>query len=150
VVRVEDMGSVNGTLLNGKKVRGVEYVRPGDTLTVGPVTFVVEYVPTPSAIQRLMEPEEEAVEDQAEMLELLADGEVLLEAEDLPVLEMAEEDYLPSLESEHPALPAEDEDAPLQADFELDDPEPWQMPDGNDFRDMLSQLEDEDGPPGRK
>jgi pSer/pThr/pTyr-binding forkhead associated (FHA) protein len=40
---VEDLGSVNGTLLNGKRINGIEWVRPGDELTVGPVTFVVEY-----------------------------------------------------------------------------------------------------------
>ena len=40
---MEDLGSVNGTLLNGERIKGIEWVRPGDNLTVGPVTFVVEY-----------------------------------------------------------------------------------------------------------
>lgn len=40
---VEDLGSVNGTLLNGARIDGIEWVRSGDNLTVGPVTFVVEY-----------------------------------------------------------------------------------------------------------
>src|SRR5262245_43449835 len=79
LVRIKDLGSVNGTLLNGRKVRGVEYVRPGDNLTVGPVTFVVEYELTPDALGRLR-----GDENPIELLEDLADGEVILEAEDMP------------------------------------------------------------------
>ena len=38
---VEDLGSTNGTIVNGKKVdRGV--LRAGDTLTVGRVQFMVQ------------------------------------------------------------------------------------------------------------
>ena len=38
---VEDLGSTNGTLVNGAKVdRGV--LKPGDTLTVGRVQFLVQ------------------------------------------------------------------------------------------------------------
>jgi predicted component of type VI protein secretion system len=40
-VRIEDLGSSNGTLCNGERVTSVA-LRPGDTLTVGPVTFVVQ------------------------------------------------------------------------------------------------------------
>jgi pSer/pThr/pTyr-binding forkhead associated (FHA) protein len=43
LVRVEDLGSVNGTLINGTPIHGLEVVRPGDRLGLGPVTFVVEY-----------------------------------------------------------------------------------------------------------
>src|SRR4051812_114345 len=49
LVTVEDLDSVNGTLLNGQMVRGIELVRPGDHLVVGPVTFIVEYELTPKA-----------------------------------------------------------------------------------------------------
>ncbi|MGA2231542.1 MAG: FHA domain-containing protein [Tepidisphaeraceae bacterium] len=40
-LRVEDMGSSNGTLVNGKKVSEA-LMSPGDRLRVGPVTFVVQ------------------------------------------------------------------------------------------------------------
>src|SRR5215831_8818801 len=43
ILTVEDLGSVNGTLLNGELVAERQTVRPGDQLKVGPVTFVVEY-----------------------------------------------------------------------------------------------------------
>lgn len=39
---VKDLGSSNGTLINGKKVEGSQPLEPGDTLTVGNVTFRVE------------------------------------------------------------------------------------------------------------
>src|SRR5262249_59219762 len=42
-VTVEDLASANGTFLNDARVTGRRVVRPGDRLTVGPVTFVVEY-----------------------------------------------------------------------------------------------------------
>src|SRR5688500_1083126 len=53
VVWVRDLGSVNGTSLNGMRIRGEEVVRPGDRVEVGPVTFVVEYDLTPEAIEQL-------------------------------------------------------------------------------------------------
>jgi pSer/pThr/pTyr-binding forkhead associated (FHA) protein len=36
---VEDLGSRNGTLLNGRRIRGAERLWPGDRLTVGSCTF---------------------------------------------------------------------------------------------------------------
>lgn len=38
-VRLEDAGSLNGTLVNGKRVDGDVHLRPGDAVTVGPVTL---------------------------------------------------------------------------------------------------------------
>ena len=40
-VRLEDLGSSNGTLCNGQRITSVE-LRPGDTIVLGPVTFVVQ------------------------------------------------------------------------------------------------------------
>src|SRR4051794_33858226 len=39
----EDLGSTNGTFVNGEKITGREIVQPGDILEVGPVTFAVKY-----------------------------------------------------------------------------------------------------------
>lgn len=52
-VRVEDLGSANGTLVNGKKVQ-VAVLRAGDAVTLGPVTFVVQVdgVPADNAVER--------------------------------------------------------------------------------------------------
>ncbi len=49
LVRVEDLESVNGTLINGTQIHGLEIVHPGDRLSLGPVTFVVEYEVTTKA-----------------------------------------------------------------------------------------------------
>lgn len=42
-VTVEDLASVNGTFVNGKRLTGKQLLYPGDRLEVGPVTFVVQY-----------------------------------------------------------------------------------------------------------
>src|SRR5947209_3486517 len=101
LVQIKDLGSVNGTLLNGQKIRGVEYVRPGDNLTVGPVTFVVEYELTPDALERLRGGDEDPVA----LLDELADGEPVLEADDvvnvdLDLLMDEPEEVLPVVEPE--------------------------------------------------
>ena len=38
---IEDLGSTNGTLVNGKKITAVETLRPGDTIKVGTTTIQV-------------------------------------------------------------------------------------------------------------
>ncbi len=42
-LQIEDLNSFNGTYLNGARIWGVEVVKPGDQVSVGPVTFVVDY-----------------------------------------------------------------------------------------------------------
>jgi hypothetical protein len=158
LVTVEDLDSVNGTFINGRRLREAEYLRPGDRLEVGPVTFVVEYELTPDALARLRG------EDDAGLLELLANGEAA-ELEELPVVaESLPLDALPEVEDAMPLadlpeveqLPEDDvdlaaellpatDDAPLPMDFDFD-AAPWQMPEGGDLRDILSQMEDDDSP----
>ncbi|WP_435005289.1 FHA domain-containing protein [Tundrisphaera lichenicola] len=41
---VKDMGSSNGTFLNGKKIEGQRVLEPGDELSIGPVKLRVEKV----------------------------------------------------------------------------------------------------------
>lgn len=41
-VRVEDLGSSNGTFHNGQRIQGSVNVDPGDSVQVGPVVFVVQ------------------------------------------------------------------------------------------------------------
>src|SRR5262249_46359831 len=53
ILTVEDLGSINGTLLNGEPVAESRTVRPGDRLKVGPVTFVVEYEMDAAPLARL-------------------------------------------------------------------------------------------------
>src|SRR6185295_18659310 len=43
LLTVEDLGSANGTYVNGQSIDQPMIVRPRDRLTIGPVTFLVEY-----------------------------------------------------------------------------------------------------------
>jgi pSer/pThr/pTyr-binding forkhead associated (FHA) protein len=45
---VKDLGSSNGTLLNGKKIEGQRVLEPGDELTIGPVKLRVEKIGQPA------------------------------------------------------------------------------------------------------
>src|SRR5947209_10153137 len=45
---VKDMGSSNGTYLNGKKIEGQRVLEPGDELTIGPVKLRVEKIGQPA------------------------------------------------------------------------------------------------------
>jgi pSer/pThr/pTyr-binding forkhead associated (FHA) protein len=52
VVSIEDLGSSNGTYVNGDRVKNIQLV-PGDTIQIGPVTFIlqVDGVPAPQDAQ---------------------------------------------------------------------------------------------------
>jgi pSer/pThr/pTyr-binding forkhead associated (FHA) protein len=39
---LEDLGSTNGTLLNGQRVSGVSSLRPGDRIEIGDVMLKVD------------------------------------------------------------------------------------------------------------
>jgi predicted component of type VI protein secretion system len=45
---VKDLGSSNGTYVNGKKIEGQQVLEPGNMLTIGPVKFRVEKVGEPA------------------------------------------------------------------------------------------------------
>jgi pSer/pThr/pTyr-binding forkhead associated (FHA) protein len=59
---VEDLASVNGTLVNGQPIAKPTIVHPGDRLTIGSVTFLVQYQLTPRAIERLLEEQQREME----------------------------------------------------------------------------------------
>jgi pSer/pThr/pTyr-binding forkhead associated (FHA) protein len=123
VVTVEDLESVNGTFLNGQRVRDIEIVSPGDRLEIGPVTFLVEYELTPDALDRLRhEPDEVVIE---------ADEEVEVLADDAP------QEAAPVLEAINPA----EDDAEI---FVLDDDAEMNLPQGGDLQDFLIELDDTD------
>jgi len=44
---VKDLGSSNGTMLNGKKIEGQRVLEPGDELSIGPVKLRVEKIGQP-------------------------------------------------------------------------------------------------------
>jgi pSer/pThr/pTyr-binding forkhead associated (FHA) protein len=150
LVMIEDLKSVNGTLLNGKPLTRVAVVRPGDLLAVGPVTFVVEYELTPAALKRLDDMEFEIVEE-------------IVEADDVIDVEMAEDEVTQPEPKEKPSRrPTEvkvedvfaveealEEECDVEEVVEGDyapraalDEMSWKPPADGDLRDMLSQLDE--------
>jgi pSer/pThr/pTyr-binding forkhead associated (FHA) protein len=150
---LDDLGSVNGTFLNGLRVRGTQIVRPGDHIEIGPVRFVAEYELTPEALEYLRA-EEEPVD--AELLDPPGEGDLAevieddlaplpvpddlapLQADDLPLLEIAD-DQEPQL------APQQD---PARPEFTFN--QPWQMPQADDLRDLLSQIEQDAASPKKR
>lgn len=145
VLEVEDLDSVNGTFLNGVRVTNWQVVRPGDKLEVGPVKFVMEYELSPRALERLKKKGQPMGHAGVSLLRGLADGSIMdadaLEDMDvvpvdddeaLPILELAEDEKTPAAESDDLDM--------ISPDFNFDDD--LQMPDGSEFRDLLSQMDD--------
>jgi pSer/pThr/pTyr-binding forkhead associated (FHA) protein len=133
---VEDLGSANGTFLNRSPVDGQEVVRPGDRLTIGPVTFVVEYQLTQAAIDRLEE--RSAGMEVVEIVEDIPEAEL---EDDLPLL-----DAIPDDDRQTAALAPTDDDfsVPLEDDvLQISDADELELPEGGELRDILSQLDEE-------
>jgi predicted component of type VI protein secretion system len=126
LVTVEDLESINGTFVNGRRIREAELVRPGDRLSLGPVTFVVEYALTAEALRRLG--------GESECMVLEADAEASL-LEELPAAEALEE--------------VEEVEEAGDEMFVLDDDEAMNLPEGGDLRDFLIELDDTDDRSGR-
>lgn len=141
---VQDLGSVNGTFLNGMRVVNREAVRPGDHLEIGPVRFVVEYELTADALDRLSQFAApafvEAVEEPEQVLDV---AQVVEESPSLEPLELVEE--------VHDLVPVEEvkPQQPVEGDFEIGDAEQWYLPPADELRDILSQLDDP-GPQPKK
>ncbi len=155
-LEAEDLDSVNGTFVNGFKISGWHPVRPGDKLEVGPVSFVVEYEMTVEALAKLKKKggasppaamgrsllqglaDGSIVDGQAfDDLEILDDApmEAVADGEPLPLLEMADDESFKSTPADL---------AMIRPDFDFDSAP--QLPDGTEFRDLLSQMEDLDTP----
>jgi pSer/pThr/pTyr-binding forkhead associated (FHA) protein len=49
---IKDLGSSNGTLVNGKKVVDQQVLAPGDKITIGPVSFRVEATSDAAAVAK--------------------------------------------------------------------------------------------------
>jgi pSer/pThr/pTyr-binding forkhead associated (FHA) protein len=113
---VEDLNSSNGTFLNGAQIVGVTQVDPGDKLTIGPVTFEIQY--GPGAADHLPIP----LSDSA------SGGEE--ESMSVKLLEALEEDA------------NKDESTVKESDVKLE--EDWHIPQDFDARDFLSQFENEE------
>lgn len=73
---VKDLGSSNGTFVNGKKIQDQRVLEPGDELTVGQVKFRIERIGTTSR------PGDTAVPAEAEAMTIGADDVFDIEFDD--------------------------------------------------------------------
>jgi pSer/pThr/pTyr-binding forkhead associated (FHA) protein len=77
-VRIEDLGSSNGTFVNGQRVREAT-LSPGATISVGPVVFVIQIngEPADDQLQPVMTPSRSGRDERpggAEELEVTTEG----------------------------------------------------------------------------
>src|SRR5262245_10387005 len=111
-VTVEDLASVNGTFVNGKRLGSKQLLYPGDRLEVGPVTFVIQYTRGEETVKPSTEPEE---------------------VEELELVE----------ESDAKPLKITDDDAPeYDVIAEIDEAGGLQLPENEELRDLLAQMDD--------
>jgi predicted component of type VI protein secretion system len=109
---VVDLVSSNGTYLNNVAVEGQELVRPGDQLSVGPVTFRVEYQLTINAMLWTQPAAPTALGDMAEVIKLVEEEPSPIQKVTVPaqggpspveVIKLVEEEPPPSLTEKVPA-----------------------------------------------
>jgi pSer/pThr/pTyr-binding forkhead associated (FHA) protein len=121
LVRVEDLQSANGTFINGTQIHGLEIVRPGDRLGLGPVTFVVEYEMTPKTQRRLDGGDADEIAE-TDDVKLVEDASTLPRRASPPLEEAVEE---VEEAEEKPSIPGEQEEK--------------RLPDQGDLRDFLTE-----------
>lgn len=162
VLSVEDLASANGTFVNGERIHKIKVIRPGDTLQIGVITFIVKYRLSEKGRARIKEEE----------------GDEVLDVETLDLEEVA---AAPSDDDIEDAIPMDDRDkhATVEVGVTNDkagskggkkalhtsgkgskknkadsDEEPpvdssallekgWKAPAGDNLRDILSKLEDD-------
>ena len=176
IVHVEDLGSANGTLVNGDPVQW-SVLRPGDLLTVGPITFKVDYPLTPDAVTRILDSKptrpkpalfagnkKKRVAHDEEALDAVSpeDSQApipMSEGWDLdePRLHVMDQPTIPPADPEESAAEkprkkkkkkkaaseAEDSSNPDYSML-MDGKAAWQAPTGENLRDLLSRLEEEE------
>jgi pSer/pThr/pTyr-binding forkhead associated (FHA) protein len=149
VVTVEDLESVNGTFINGKRIREPEILHPGDHLSIGPATFLVEYELSSTTLRPLDSEEDDVVRETDSDLDLLelvepdsepplvteADAEVVEE----PVSKPKKKRPPPTMEQ--PVELVEDTDVETVPLAEQDD---IHLSDSGTLRDFLVELDNSD------
>lgn len=101
VYMVEDLGSTNGTIVNGHRIDSPEHLYPGDTIEVGGTTLVVQVTAGPPPVSAAVEappappePEPEAAPEPAPEPEPEAPARIALtiEVEGAPPVRLVHED----------------------------------------------------------
>jgi pSer/pThr/pTyr-binding forkhead associated (FHA) protein len=118
---VEDLGSTNGTLVNGDRITTKKLVNPGDVLDIGPASFQANYEAPPEAV---------------------LDSDVIEVVDEQETGEAAGSDKTTKIDFKPEDAPAPVEEVEEVVEIEVDlDAEPIQIPEG-EFRDILSGLDE--------
>jgi pSer/pThr/pTyr-binding forkhead associated (FHA) protein len=117
---IEDLDSANGTFLNKQRVTQRQTVRPGDELTVGPLTFTVQFAGAPGAEARPETADPAAAEEGFQ-----------------PAFELLEEAPRPA----NGPIPFKAAENGEELELEFGDSDPLDLPQGGDLRDFLSKMD---------
>jgi len=95
---VKDLGSSNGTYVNGEKVNGQRVMEPGDELGIGPIGFRVEKIgqpipPKPAPAER--KPGDTAIAEAVAVADAVPDEEFEIDFDDEPAEAVAVADAVP-------------------------------------------------------
>lgn len=155
---VEDLDSVNGTLVNGKRITAKQALRSGDRLVVGPIQFLVEFGPPPRPLAGPKAAKEIEGEDEvlpvAEIVDESAPSRLVFpededEAQDvLPLPD--EDDETDQAEAAASGLALADDDDTVAKEEDDGVAEDWKMPGSDDLRKLLSGLDDDKSKRRRK
>lgn len=128
---VRDLGSSNGTLIDGKRISGETAVPAGSVLTIGPATFVIQIDGQPATI------------DAAAALRRGAAAPAAVAASPAPAARPSAPSK-PAVSKSGPAKPAKKsaDDSDIDLDFDPDD----SSLSGVDFSDLLKDDDDTSQP----
>jgi pSer/pThr/pTyr-binding forkhead associated (FHA) protein len=119
---VEDLNSANGTYLNNRRVSGQQPVASGDRLRIGPLTFAVEYEAPQMVNERKPVADAPASATEPEpAFELIDDSDTKIPAGRIPPLQVGDEGE--------------------SFEVVLDDSEPLNLPEGEEFRNLLNKMD---------
>jgi predicted component of type VI protein secretion system len=149
---VEDLDSVNGTLVNGKRITARQALRSGDRLAVGPIQFLVEFGPAPKPPGK-PKPAKKAEDEDDEIIpvaEIVDDDNapsklVFPEDEVVDALPLSnEDDETDQAEAAASGLALPDDEETVAKEEQEDGvAEDWKMPGSDDLRKLLSGLDDD-------
>ncbi len=161
-VSVEDLDSINGTFVNGTKVKGKQLLKPGDKLQIGPLKFTVQYEPASSKSKVPTEAAKPAAaatpppsgKGKVPTRTRVMPQEPVEEDDELDVLPLVEEeDTSTALATDIPTANEQPSASLLEAldvsDNKLESSLDWHLPDSNELRDLLADMDDEKEKPRR-
>jgi hypothetical protein len=155
LVTVEDLESVNGTFINGKRIRDPEIVHPGDQLGVGPVTFLVEYELSSTTLRKLDSEEDQPSQETDWDVDLVPKAGSEAETQPPPVtdaeVEVVKEPAAPPRKKKPPPTMQQPVERVEDTDVEtvpLAEQDEIHLSDSGTLRDFLVELDNADSHPG--